>query len=117
MSPPGMPGYAAPVPVARPKSRRGLWIALGIIGGVLLIGIILFAVLILGGLLLALSALKLTHAVLSILGLAGVVGLAVGFAFRDITENFIASVLLVLVAAGTSVYLNRSTPDKTLTTY
>ena len=31
---------------------------------------------------------------LSILGLAGVVGLAVGFAFRDITENFIASVLL-----------------------
>lgn len=44
MSPPGMPGYAAPVPVARPKSRRGLWIALGIIGGVLLIGIVLFAV-------------------------------------------------------------------------
>ncbi len=44
MSPPGMPGYAAPIPVARPKSRRGLWIALGIIGGVLLIGIILFAV-------------------------------------------------------------------------
>ncbi len=39
-----MPGYAAPVPVARPKSRRGLWIALGIIGGVLLIAIILFAV-------------------------------------------------------------------------
>ena len=31
---------------------------------------------------------------LSILGLAGVVGLAVGFAFRDITENFIASSLL-----------------------
>jgi hypothetical protein len=33
---------------------------------------------------------------------------------------FIASallVLLVLVAVGTSVYLNRSTPDKTLTTY
>jgi small conductance mechanosensitive channel len=45
-------------------------------------------------LLLALSTLKLTQAVLSILGLAGVVGLAVGFAFRDITENFIASVLL-----------------------
>jgi len=44
VSPPGMPGYAAPVPVARPKSRRGLWIALGIIGGVLLIGIALFAV-------------------------------------------------------------------------
>ncbi len=44
MSPPGMPGYAAPVPVARPKSRRGLWIALGVIGGVLLIGIVLFVV-------------------------------------------------------------------------
>ena len=36
----------------------------------------------------------MTQAVLSILGLSAVVGLAVGFAFRDITENFIASVLL-----------------------
>lgn len=42
MSPQGMPGYAAPVPAARPRGRRGLWIALGIIGGVLLIAIILF---------------------------------------------------------------------------
>jgi small-conductance mechanosensitive channel len=57
-------------------------------------GSILSSFLLIGGLLLALSALKLTHAVLSILGFAGVVGLAVGFAFRDITENFIASVLL-----------------------
>ena len=47
-----------------------------------------------GGVLAALWLLKLTHIVLSILGLAGVVGLAVGFAFRDITENFIASILL-----------------------
>lgn len=47
-----------------------------------------------GGVLLALTILDLTQAVLSILGLAGVVGLAVGFAFKDITENFIASVLL-----------------------
>ena len=31
---------------------------------------------------------------LSIVGVASIVGLAVGFAFRDITENFIASVLL-----------------------
>jgi FHA domain len=45
MSSPAMPGYAAPVPVARRKSRRGLWIALGIIGGVLLISIILFIIL------------------------------------------------------------------------
>ena len=47
-----------------------------------------------GGLLLALSVLNLTNAVLSILGVASIVGLAIGFAFRDITENFIASVLL-----------------------
>lgn len=46
------------------------------------------------GVLAALWLLKLTHIVLSILGFAGVVGLAVGFAFRDITENFIASILL-----------------------
>jgi small-conductance mechanosensitive channel len=58
------------------------------------VGSLISSMLVIGGLLLALSALKLTQAVLSILGLAGVVGLAVGFAFRDITENFIASVLL-----------------------
>ena len=40
------------------------------------------------------GALRLTQVVLSILGVASIVGLAVGFAFRDITENFIASVLL-----------------------
>ena len=44
--------------------------------------------------LLALSVLNLTKAVLSILGVASIVGLAIGFAFRDIAENFIASVLL-----------------------
>ena len=48
----------------------------------------------LGGVMLGLSVLNLTQAVLSILGLAGVVGLAVGFAFKDIAENFIASILL-----------------------
>ncbi len=37
---------------------------------------------------------RLTHAVLSVVGVSGLVVLAVGFAFRDITENFIASVLL-----------------------
>jgi small conductance mechanosensitive channel len=58
------------------------------------VGSLVGSLLIIGGLLLALSVLHLTQAVLSILGLAGVVGLAVGFAFRDITENFIASVLL-----------------------
>ncbi len=52
------------------------------------------SLLIIGGVLLALGALGLTHIVMSILGVASILGLAVGFAFRDITENFIASVLL-----------------------
>ena len=43
---------------------------------------------------LALGTLRLTHAVMSVVGVSGLVVLAVGFAFRDITENFIASVLL-----------------------
>ena len=59
-------------------------------------GSLISTLVVLGGLLLALAALRLTHVVLSILGLSAVVGLAVGFAFRDITENFIASVLLGL---------------------
>jgi small conductance mechanosensitive channel len=58
------------------------------------VGSLMSSFLIVGGLTLGLWILDLTHAVLSILGLAGVVGLAVGFAFRDITENFIASILL-----------------------
>ena len=58
------------------------------------VGSVISGLLLFGGFLGALSILKLTQAVLSILGLAGVVGLAVGFAFKDITENFIASVLL-----------------------
>ena len=57
-------------------------------------GSLMSTVLVVAGLLLALSVLDLTHLVLSILGVAGMVGLAVGFAFRDITENFIASILL-----------------------
>ena len=59
-------------------------------------GSILSTLIVLGGVLLGLSVLNLTHAVVSVLGLAGVVGLALGFAFKDITENFIASMLLGL---------------------
>lgn len=59
-------------------------------------GSLISTLVVMGGVLLALAALRLTHVVLSILGLSAVVGLAVGFAFRDITENFIASVLLGL---------------------
>jgi small conductance mechanosensitive channel len=69
------------------------------VGNVLLrsvVGSVLSSLLIIVGLLLALGLLDLTRIVLSILGLAGMAGLAVGFAFRDITENFIASVLLGL---------------------
>ncbi len=58
------------------------------------VGSLLSSFLVIGGILVGLSVLNLTQAVLSILGLAGVVGLAVGFAFRDIAENFIASILL-----------------------
>jgi small-conductance mechanosensitive channel len=46
------------------------------------------------GILTALNVIGMTEAVLSFLGLAGVVALAVGFAFRDIVENFIASIML-----------------------
>jgi small-conductance mechanosensitive channel len=59
-------------------------------------GSLLSTILIVTGLMMGLSVLNLTHLVLSIVGLAGVVGLTVGFAFRDITENFIASILLGL---------------------
>lgn len=55
---------------------------------------IISTLLVVMGLMLALRVLDLTQAVLSIVGLAGVVGLAISFAFRDIAENFIASVLL-----------------------
>jgi small conductance mechanosensitive channel len=57
-------------------------------------GSVLSSLVMFGGVMLALGALRLTHLVLSIVGVASIVGLAVGFAFRDITENFIASVLL-----------------------
>jgi len=49
-----------------------------------------------GGFLGALQFLGMTETVLSFLGLAGFVALAVGFAFRDIAENFIASIMLGL---------------------
>ena len=58
------------------------------------VGSIISGLLVIGGLMLALGTLRLTHAVMSVLGVSGLIVLAVGFAFRDITENFIASVLL-----------------------
>ncbi len=47
------------------------------------------------GLLLALEILDATTLVGTLLGTAGVIGIAVGFAFRDIAENYLASLLLV----------------------
>jgi len=48
------------------------------------------------GCILALDVLGATSAVGALLGTAGVVGLAVGFAFKDIVENYLAGVLLAL---------------------
>jgi small-conductance mechanosensitive channel len=68
-------------------------------GNVLLrsvLGSVIATLILIGGIMGALKVLGLSQAVLSFLGLAGVAALAVGFAFRDITENFIASILLGL---------------------
>ncbi len=46
------------------------------------------------GVYLVLQAAGLTQLAVSILGGAGVLGIVVGFAFRDIAENFLASILL-----------------------
>src|SRR3546814_547822 len=51
-------------------------------------------VVILIGLLLALNLLGLSSLVGAVLGSAGVIGLVLGFAFKDIAENYIAGVLL-----------------------
>ncbi|ADI14824.1 MscS Mechanosensitive ion channel [Truepera radiovictrix DSM 17093] len=54
------------------------------------------AALVLVGLLIALDLLGATAIVTAVLGTAGLAGLAVGFAFRDIVENYLAGVLLSL---------------------
>ncbi|TXD36691.1 mechanosensitive ion channel [Lujinxingia vulgaris] len=51
-------------------------------------------IIVLGGLLIALDLLDATTIVGAVLGTAGVFGIALGFAFRDIAENYLASVLL-----------------------
>jgi len=51
---------------------------------------------ILAGVLIALDLLQWTSLVGAVLGSAGVVGLVLGFAFKDIVENYIAGVLLSL---------------------
>ncbi len=57
---------------------------------------ILQSIIVLCGILLALNLLGATALVGAVLGSAGVIGLALGFAFRDVAENYIAGVLLSL---------------------
>ena len=102
---------AASATLARLFSARAEILLSPFVGNVLLrsvLGSVISSLLVIGGFLLALGALGLTHVVLSILGLASIAGLAVGFAFRDITENFIASVLLGSAGRSRSATTSRS---------
>lgn len=53
-------------------------------------------VFVLGGVLVALDLLEATSLVTAVLGSAGVVGIVLGFAFRDMAENYLSGVLLSL---------------------
>jgi uncharacterized membrane protein len=62
------------------------------------------------GLLIALDLLEATAVVGALLGSAGVVGIAIGFAFRDIAENYVAGILLSLrrgFAPGDHILVDR----------
>lgn len=67
-------------------------------------------VILLVGLLIALDLLEATAIVGALLGSAGVVGIALGFAFRDIAENYVAGILLSLrrgFAPGDHILVDR----------
>lgn len=55
---------------------------------------IIRTVIVIGGLLFVLELFGITSLVGAVLGTAGVAGVALGFAFRDIVENYLASILL-----------------------
>lgn len=59
-----------------------------------LVSSILFIIFILLGLFLSLNVLKLDKAVTSLLAGAGIIGLALGFAFQDLTANFISGIFI-----------------------
>lgn len=61
-----------------------------------LIARLLNIVILLIGLVIALDLLEATAVVGALLGSAGVAGIAIGFAFRDIAENYVAGILLSL---------------------
>ena len=61
-----------------------------------LVGTIVRTMIVLFGLVIALNLLNATALVTAVLGSAGVVGLVLGFAFKDIAENYVAGILLSL---------------------
>ena len=61
-----------------------------------LVGIITYTLVLISGLAIALSVLELSKAVTSILAGAGIIGLALGFAFQDLAANFISGAALAL---------------------
>ncbi len=61
-----------------------------------LLGTITYVVIIFFGLFIALGVMNLDKAVTSLLAGAGIVGLALGFAFQDIAANFISGVIIAI---------------------
>ncbi|NND89962.1 MAG: mechanosensitive ion channel family protein [Granulosicoccus sp.] len=61
-----------------------------------LLALVVRMLIVLTGVVLALMLLDATSVLTTVLGAAGIVGLAIGFAVRDTVENFIASLLLSL---------------------
>lgn len=57
---------------------------------------LVFAIIVAIGTFIALGILKLDKAVTSLLAGAGIIGLALGFAFQDIAANFVSGILLIL---------------------
>lgn len=82
--------------IGRWAGNRGAWLhRLGLTELAADLGERIIRILITGiGILLALQILDATALVGALLGVAGVFGLAVGFAFRNIVENYLAGVLL-----------------------
>ncbi|MFK8079027.1 MAG: mechanosensitive ion channel family protein [Granulosicoccus sp.] len=61
-----------------------------------IIGSVVRLIILITGIVLALYLLDATSIITTLLGAAGIVGLALGFAVRDTVENFVASILLSL---------------------
>lgn len=93
-----------------------------------ILGRVVWIAVMIAGSLIALEILDATALVGGILGAAGVVGLAVGFAFRELIENYIASVMLslrrpfdpddaVMIGSHAGVVTRLTTRATLLTTY